>query len=221
VTSLSSDQLIAGLILLEDRPWAEIDHRRPLTKHGLARRLRPFRISPGTIWLGAGKTPQTGKGYKLEWFQDAFDRYLPPLTAAPDDPTVRSSGPAENKDFSPDSKPSGGSEGVMPDGLENGANLSVSAAPDDLTVANGEGAGGAENGADPEPKPAADGNAWSNGQDETNPASTPPYRRRLTRLDHDIIDYDQAHPDMSLDHLRRKFGRPETEIANLLGRMPP
>src|SRR5262249_18821357 len=56
VTSLSSDQLVAGLILLEDRPWAEINHGRPLTKNGLARHLRPFGISPGTIWLGAGKT---------------------------------------------------------------------------------------------------------------------------------------------------------------------
>jgi putative DNA primase/helicase len=214
VTVLTSDQLVTGLTLLEDRPWAEINNGRPLTKHGLARRLRPFRISPGTIWLGAGKTPQTGKGYKLEWFQDAFERYLPPLPPPPADSTVRSSGPAENKDFSADSKPSGKSDGINPDGLKNGENASVSAAPDDLTVANGGGTPGPEKEADPEPPPAANGDARPNGRDSGR-------KRRLSSIDREIVEYARANPSQSLDQLRKRFSaRSKAEIAELLGRTP-
>jgi hypothetical protein len=36
--------------------------------------LRPFGIIPGTVRVG----DVTAKGYKLESFEDAFSRYLPP-----------------------------------------------------------------------------------------------------------------------------------------------
>jgi len=67
-----SDDLIKFLVGLEDRPWAEIDKGRPITKNGLAARLRVFGISPATVRIGA----DTAKGYKLEQFRDAFARYL-------------------------------------------------------------------------------------------------------------------------------------------------
>ena len=210
------------MILLEDRPWAEINHGRPLTKHSLARRLRPFRIGPGTIQLASGRGGPTAKGYKLEQFQDAFGRYLPPLPPGSDDPTVKPSDTAENEDFSTGLKPSDGFDGVMSDDLKNGENSSVSAASDGLTVENGEGMGKTEKAADLEPNQAANGHARANGQDETNPPTTPRQQRRLTGLDREIIAYNEAHPDMSLDHLRQKFGgRTKTEIADLLGRIPP
>ena len=72
---LSSDDLVGHLWTLEDRPWPELNKGKPLTKNGLARLLRPFAISSGTIRL-AGE--RTAKGYYLSAFDDAFARYLRP-----------------------------------------------------------------------------------------------------------------------------------------------
>ena len=59
---------------LKDRPWAEWGRSRKLrTKNGLASLLRKFKIEPGTIRLGDGRTL---KGYYLAAFKDAFERYL-------------------------------------------------------------------------------------------------------------------------------------------------
>jgi hypothetical protein len=55
----------------EDAPWREQKDRT--TAHQLARLLRPFSIEPGTVRIGK----MTGKGYKVEQFQDAWERYLP------------------------------------------------------------------------------------------------------------------------------------------------
>lgn len=71
---LPSDDLVAYLLGLEDRPWSEINRGKPITKTSLAGRLRPFRISPGSIRLDDGRTP---KGYYRATFEDAFARYLP------------------------------------------------------------------------------------------------------------------------------------------------
>ena len=57
---LSSDDLTAHLIGLEDRPWAEWSKGRPLSKNQLARLLKPLGVSPGSIRLDDGRTP---KGY--------------------------------------------------------------------------------------------------------------------------------------------------------------
>jgi hypothetical protein len=220
VQALSSDQLVAGLLQLEGHPWAEINRGHPLTKNGLARRLKPFHISPSTIQLGTGRGAPTAKGYKLENFKDAFERYLspdhPPFSAAA---TVKPSDPAENKDFSTNPKPS---DAGMSDELKNVEMPCDPVVSDGLTVENTENEEGPEKGVDPEPDRAAKGDARSNGQDETIPASLSRHRRRLTELDREIIAYDEAHQDTTLDHLRKKFGgRTKAEIADLLGRMPP
>jgi hypothetical protein len=71
---LSSDDLVAYLVRLEGRPWPEFGRsRKPLTKNGLAARLRPFKIRPRSIRLDDIRTP---KGYHRRAFQDAFSRYL-------------------------------------------------------------------------------------------------------------------------------------------------
>jgi len=71
---LSSDELVAYLVSLEGRPWAELGKsRKPLTKNGLAALLRPFKIHSGSIRLDDGRTP---KGYQRRAFEDAFARYL-------------------------------------------------------------------------------------------------------------------------------------------------
>ena len=74
VDRLSSDALTAHLVELEDRPWAEWSKGRPLSKNQLARLMKPFGVSPGSIRLDDGSTP---KGYYLSALADAFARYLP------------------------------------------------------------------------------------------------------------------------------------------------
>jgi hypothetical protein len=61
--------LLGGLQGLQESPWAaEI----PLNARKLARMLRPFGITSGTVRV----LGETGKGYKLEAFEPAFSRYL-------------------------------------------------------------------------------------------------------------------------------------------------
>jgi putative DNA primase/helicase len=71
---LSSEALVADLVALENRSWAEWGRsRKPLTKNGLAALLREFKIEPKVIRLDDGRTP---RGYTLAAFKDAFARYL-------------------------------------------------------------------------------------------------------------------------------------------------
>ena len=100
---ISSQDLVAYLVDLEDRPWAEVQRGRPLTKNGLASRLKPFSISPGTIRLGEGRGAPTAKGYYRRQFEDAFSRYLSPLPPKNDDSPVTPSHAAENKGLQADS----------------------------------------------------------------------------------------------------------------------
>jgi hypothetical protein len=73
VDRISSGDLVAALVAIEGRPWAELGKsRKPLTQNGLARRLRPLGITSENIRIG-DKVP---KGYLLIWFQEAFSRYL-------------------------------------------------------------------------------------------------------------------------------------------------
>ena len=71
---LSSAKLTESLAAIEGRPWAEWGkHRKPISTNQLAIQLRRFGISPDGIRIG-GETP---RGYLLDWFQEAFERYLP------------------------------------------------------------------------------------------------------------------------------------------------
>ena len=85
---ITSELLASKLGDLEDRPWQEWGRgRKPITKAGVARLLKPFEIRPNTI-----RTPEgTPRGYRAEDFQDAFNRYLtdnPGQTATPQHPLV-------------------------------------------------------------------------------------------------------------------------------------
>jgi putative DNA primase/helicase len=72
---MSSEDLVAHLVGLDDRDWPEFGKTgRPITKVQVARLLKPLRISSGTIRLDDG---QTAKGYYRAAFEDAFARYLP------------------------------------------------------------------------------------------------------------------------------------------------
>jgi hypothetical protein len=74
VDRLSSDEVVAYLVGLEERRWAEYRRGKPITKTQIARLLQPFQISPGTIRLTGDRTP---KGYYRAAFTDAVTRYLP------------------------------------------------------------------------------------------------------------------------------------------------
>lgn len=99
---LASEDIIEALVKMEDRPWPEWYHGNPMTKPAMARQLKRFDwtdkggkivpIRPKMIRIGT----ETVRGYKREWFEDAFTRYLPPQTATP-------ATPPENPGVSPDS----------------------------------------------------------------------------------------------------------------------
>jgi Protein of unknown function (DUF3631) len=73
-SQITSERIVEALVAIEGHPWAEFGSaRKPITKNGLARLLKPYKIRPGTIRIGS----ETAKGYKLAQFADAFSRYLP------------------------------------------------------------------------------------------------------------------------------------------------
>jgi hypothetical protein len=75
VTEITSADLIARLVGIVPRPWAEYGRSgKPITQNRLARILKPLGIT--SELLGGGRL----HGYRLEHFADAFDRYLSPLS---------------------------------------------------------------------------------------------------------------------------------------------
>jgi putative DNA primase/helicase len=80
---LSTDSILVALSKLDGRPWPEWHDAKPISARGLAKLLKPFGIEPRTVkWPGG----RTAKGYMLEWFEDAFARYLPPQPSPPSPP---------------------------------------------------------------------------------------------------------------------------------------
>jgi hypothetical protein len=76
---LPSSTVVSALVEIEESPWAEW-HGKPITKNGVARILKRYEIRPATIRVG----DTTPKGYRIQQFRDAWERYLPPAgTATP------------------------------------------------------------------------------------------------------------------------------------------
>ncbi len=73
----TSKGLIERLIQIEERPWLEWSHGRPLTVRQLARLLKPFGIYSKNLRFD----DYVSKGYELGQFEDAFSRYLKGRTA--------------------------------------------------------------------------------------------------------------------------------------------
>jgi hypothetical protein len=95
VGRLSSKDLIDALADIETSPWAEWCKGKPLSQPKLAHLLEPFRILPDGIRIGK----RTPRGYLLEDFRDAFERYLPPRR--PQSATAQHTSPgAGSGDFS-------------------------------------------------------------------------------------------------------------------------
>lgn len=78
---IATVDLLRALVDRDDGPWANMwgadvergNLKSPAAK--LARHLKAFRITPGTIRLADNSTP---KGYKAPDFTDAWSRYCPP-----------------------------------------------------------------------------------------------------------------------------------------------
>lgn len=77
---LGSDDIVQKLASMEDRPWPEWKHEKPITVRQLAVLLRPFDIRPKPLWID----DRTTQGYERDQFQDAFSRYTP--SPDPQDP---------------------------------------------------------------------------------------------------------------------------------------
>jgi hypothetical protein len=72
-SEISSAALVAELVKIEGRPWAEMGRaHRALTQNMLARLLRPLGIGPGKIGPEDGRV----NGYLRHQFEEAFGRYL-------------------------------------------------------------------------------------------------------------------------------------------------
>jgi hypothetical protein len=81
---LHSADLLAALLDLDERPWSEWRHGKPLTTTGLSRLLKPFRIKSRQLRVGGTNR----HGYSRDQFTDAFDRYLGPADCP--EPPLRS-----------------------------------------------------------------------------------------------------------------------------------
>ena len=69
--------LVEALVEMEDRPWPELSHGKPITKVKLSRMLKRFQIVSATKRDGTA----TFKGYDRSSFNDAFARYAPPTNS--------------------------------------------------------------------------------------------------------------------------------------------
>ena len=77
---MTSADLCAKLGAMEDRPWPEWRHGKPMTPAQLANALRPFAVRPQNMKMHDGSVP---KGYYREHFAEAWNRYLPPTDTLP------------------------------------------------------------------------------------------------------------------------------------------
>ena len=75
---LSSESIVAHLVSLEHRKWAELPTSgKPISKNRLAALLLQFEVTPRGVRVG----DRTPRGYRLSDLADAFSRYLPPNKA--------------------------------------------------------------------------------------------------------------------------------------------
>ena len=73
LTQLHSQDLVDQLIEMDDHPWVEWKHGKPMTKTSLARLIKPYGVRSKSVRTHFG----VRRGYTITQFQDAFARYLP------------------------------------------------------------------------------------------------------------------------------------------------
>jgi hypothetical protein len=72
-TALPSSDLVIALTEMEERPWSEWRHGRPITAQTIARLMRPFGVRPGNSRVRG----QVMKAYQRVDIHAAFVRYVP------------------------------------------------------------------------------------------------------------------------------------------------
>lgn len=70
--SIGSKDLVAALNTLDDRPWSEANHGKPITPTYLSKHLQRYEISPHQIWHAGANI----RGYEKADFKDCWERYL-------------------------------------------------------------------------------------------------------------------------------------------------
>jgi uncharacterized protein DUF3631 len=70
---ITTADLLYHILEMEDRPWAEWRHGKPIAAHGIARLLKPFGVRP-VVFRSGGGTP---RGYTLADVENAFAPYTP------------------------------------------------------------------------------------------------------------------------------------------------
>jgi hypothetical protein len=76
---LPTDQILEELKEIEGSPWSEWNRGKGLTRHALAKILKPFGVFPGQFMEKTARI----RGYRKTDLQDAWNRYLPPLPLTP------------------------------------------------------------------------------------------------------------------------------------------
>jgi hypothetical protein len=89
MTRIFSMQLLEELHADEEAAWCTWSHGKPMTARQLSKRLEAFDIKPIQIWAH-GKNQ---RGYNLDQFNDAFERYL----AKPSNSSARPLEPNDSK----------------------------------------------------------------------------------------------------------------------------
>jgi putative DNA primase/helicase len=80
IDKISTADLILALCDDDEKPWATYNRGKSISPRQIAKRLGEYGIKSDDVRFGYG----VKKGYKLEWFQEAFSRYLssPPKLSA-------------------------------------------------------------------------------------------------------------------------------------------
>lgn len=117
---ISTEELLKKLHEMEDRPWPEWYRGQPITARQIAKLLKSYEIAPKKMRFGY----DTGRGYELEKFKDAFDRYL--------NGTVEQ----RNNNNKLEENSPGTSQSIVPDQKNHNSlkNLNCSVVPDDQGV---------------------------------------------------------------------------------------
>ena len=76
---LASATIVSELGDMEHRPWPDWKAGRPISAPQMARLLKPFGVSPGSVRIGQ----ETPKRYKLAQLEDALRRYTRSQSATP------------------------------------------------------------------------------------------------------------------------------------------
>jgi putative DNA primase/helicase len=73
---LFTAEILAALHKRDDRPWPEYRHGKPITGRQVASLIKEVGVPTNKTVRRPGA--KTDKGYRVEWFVDAFMRYLSP-----------------------------------------------------------------------------------------------------------------------------------------------